>query len=292
MAKQNASLGSDVLKTAIPKVAAVVVKILFRMIPVGSNLDRILFSLKDYWKEIIPAAAVLLMQATKLPDLGDDAIANLGLEVERQLKERYESGDRPTGPASTVRSPLVRDLIGLLPKPELKKLLSLIRSLKEEQKKILHNTSFGVNQAEAVAILKTVAKMDKKEFRVWVDMVAPIPVPRVPSEFEKKIVSALEKIPGQLNESLKSAKVDTEKLMGQKTFINSWADNIRAKEEQKKREAAEKAQRAEEKAQRNADEKSRKERERDELEKAKFEAKMQRINSRASTGGFFNRLFH
>ena len=287
MAK-NASLGSDILKTAMPKVASVIVKILFRMIPAESPIDKIMEEFKSYWKEIIPVAVVLLMQATKLPDLGDDAIANLGLEVERAIKERYTAGDRPTGPATNVRSPLIRDMIGLLPSPEMIKILGLIGALDEKQKKILHNTSFSVSQADALAILKTVSDVTPDQFKVWAEMVAPVPVPRVPSEFEKKIVSTLEKIPGELNKSLKSAKKDVEGLMENPTIINSWADSIRAKEAEKKRKADEKAQRAEEEAQRKADEKIRKEWERDELKKARFEAKMRR----ASTGGFFSRLFH
>ncbi|MFA5024517.1 MAG: hypothetical protein WC523_06215 [Patescibacteria group bacterium] len=219
----NKSWGNDLKQLFIEFGIPELIKILIDKVP-DLTYEKFVSNYQKIWDVALPAFSFSVLRAFNAPDIVDEITTEILASAKIALGERTKDmkegrNSKPAGTENISRgpsSPLIRDLIGLIGDPDLPKFLNLINVLEEDQKNVLLNTSLRLPQADAISILRNVAKLEVEPFKLWVDAVAPKPKPKPPREdtkFEKK-----------MKEELGSFTNDLKSFLEKPTWLEKLAD--------------------------------------------------------------------
>jgi hypothetical protein len=169
-ASNKDSLKANIIKDAIPQLAASAVSIILSLIPEGSTIDQILEKFQNYWGVVSGGILLTVQTYTKVPDIVTDAMADIRAEAIQQIKDRFKNGavnkDTNSAKAST---PPIGDIILMLRAVDYKKLVKLVSGKDTSSQVKFFNHSFVLKQAEAIKALTNLAQANQGDFDVWFD---------------------------------------------------------------------------------------------------------------------------
>lgn len=184
--KENTT--QNAFKLLMPIAVPYAVKRLLALVPPGSKVDDFFEKYKENWGKVSAAVTMLVLQITKMPDLADDLVAELGAEVARVIKEKYSDGENLTSmnPVKTGNEFPLSFAIPSLDKDELVIFTGLLQALPEKQRKKILAMEFGGRESTK-DFAKILVTLDEPQFKAWAEAISPADKPHVDSEFEKNI---------------------------------------------------------------------------------------------------------
>ena len=171
-------LMDNALKTLVPIIVPYAAKFITKLIPADSKLEDVLKNYKEYWNKVTPLVSLLVLQFTDMPELADDIVAQLSIEVARTIENKYSAeGNKLPIQENHKNRISISSAMASASKDDFVKLINLLKSVSEEQRRkiLLYNLE---SEETAKAFISTLSSLEKQQFKDWVKEFFPTNKPK------------------------------------------------------------------------------------------------------------------